>query len=57
MMETQTTQEAARLTPAGWAMMLVSLSFVWGLAIWCFRRVLTAPPDDHVVKPPDSLGG
>lgn len=31
------------LDEGGWAFMLLSLGFVWGLAIWCFRRVLTAP--------------
>lgn len=29
------------MTPAGWIFMIVSLTFVWGLVIWCFRRVLT----------------
>ena len=43
--------------PAGWVLMLVSLGVVWGGTFWCFHRVLTAPPEDHVVKPPDSLGG
>jgi hypothetical protein len=33
------------MTPAGWIFLVVSLTFVWGLAIWCFRKVLTAPPD------------
>lgn len=27
----------------GWIFMLVSLTFVWGLTFWCFRKVLTAP--------------
>ena len=45
------------MTTGGWVTMLLSLAFVWGLTFWCFRRVLTAPPEDHVVKPPDSLGG
>jgi hypothetical protein len=29
------------MTPAGWVFLLVSLGFVWGLAIWCFRKVFT----------------
>ncbi len=45
------------MKPLGWLVMVLSLVFVWGLTIWCFRKVLTAPPEDHVVKPPDSLGG
>lgn len=45
------------MTFLGMVFMVTSLAFVWGLAIWCYRKVLTAPPEDHVVKPPDSLGG
>ena len=45
------------MTFLGMVLMILSLAFVWGLAIWCYRRVLTAPPEDHIVKPPDSLGG
>lgn len=56
-MDAQSTTEATRLSAGGWALMIVSLAFVWTLVAWCFRRVLTAPADDHVVKPPDSLGG
>ena len=29
------------LTIAGWVLMISSLSFVWGLAIWCYRRALS----------------
>jgi len=29
------------MTPLGWIFLLASLSFVWGLAAWCFYRVLT----------------
>ncbi|MCY2960373.1 MAG: hypothetical protein NTY35_09425 [Planctomycetota bacterium] len=45
------------MTTLGMLFMIGSLAFVWGLTYWCFRKVLTAPADDHVVKPPDSLGG
>jgi|GEM_PF-695043 len=45
------------MTTLGLVFMILSLTFVWGLAIWCFKKVLTAPAVDHVVKPPDSLGG
>jgi hypothetical protein len=45
------------MTAGGWILMLVSLAVVWGLTFWCFYRVLTAPPEDQVVKPPYELGG
>jgi hypothetical protein len=45
------------MTAGGWVAMIASLAFVWGLTGWCFYRVLTAPPEDEVVKPPDILGG
>jgi hypothetical protein len=28
------------MTTGGWIFMTVSLVFVWGLAVWCYRRVL-----------------
>jgi hypothetical protein len=45
------------MSPLGWVFLLGSVGFVVILTVWCFYRVLTAPPEDHVVKPPDSLGG
>ena len=36
------------MTFLGWVFLLASLAFVWGLALWCFYRVLTTheePPD------------
>lgn len=45
------------MNAGGWIFLLVSTTAVWGLALWCFWKVLSAPPEDHVVKPPDSLGG
>lgn len=45
------------MTIGGIVFMLASLTFVWGLTVWCFYKVLTAPTEDQVVKPPDSLGG
>ena len=27
----------------GWVFMISSLAFVWGLMIWCFKKVLSAP--------------
>jgi len=32
------------MTPLGWIFMSASLAFVWGLAIWCYQKVLNAPP-------------
>ncbi len=43
------------MTPLGWIFLLLSLAFVWGLAGWCYVKVLTAPRE--IEKPPDSLGG
>ena len=45
------------MTPVGWMFLIVSVGFVVILTAWCFYRVLGGPPEDHVVKPPDSLGG
>lgn len=33
------------MTTGGWIMMTVSLVVVWGGAIWCYKKVLTAPPE------------
>lgn len=38
-------EAAVRLTTTGWIFMLSSLTFVWGLAFWCFRRVLAGPKE------------
>lgn len=36
------------MTTGGWIFMCSSLTFVWVLAAWCYRRVLTAPePTDQ----------
>lgn len=32
------------MTTLGWIFLTVSLTFVWGLAGYCYYRVLTAPP-------------
>jgi len=40
----------------GWISMLAALAFVWGLAIWCFYRVLTAPAEEDLTTPPVGLG-
>lgn len=43
------------MTPLGWTFMLASNAFVWGLTLWSFSKVLTAPRE--IELPPDSLGG
>ncbi|MBM4015514.1 MAG: hypothetical protein FJ293_11205 [Planctomycetes bacterium] len=35
--------KAQELSGAGIAFMTLSLLFVWGLALWCFKRVLSTP--------------
>lgn len=45
------------MTPLGWVFLLVSLTFVWGLTIWCFYRVLTLKDPETYEVPPASLGG
>jgi hypothetical protein len=37
----------------GWITMIISLTFVWGLTFWCFRRVLTSPQEE---KAPAGFG-
>ena len=29
------------MTIGGWIFMVLSLAFVWGLAFWCFRKILS----------------
>jgi len=31
------------VTPLGWIFMFASLGFVWGLTLWCYRKILAAP--------------
>ncbi len=33
------------MTIGGWIFLIASLSFVWGLVIWCFKRVLSFPEE------------
>lgn len=33
------------MTTAGTVFMILSLTFVWGLAIWCYRKILSGPKD------------
>lgn len=45
------------MNAGAWILMLVSLAFVWTLAIWCYVRVLRAPreslPDSSHDDGPD----
>jgi hypothetical protein len=43
------------MTTGGWIIMLISLGGVWGLAIWCYKTVLSAPQED-LTEPPAGLG-
>ena len=31
------------MTAGGWVFLFSSLGFVWGLTVWCYYKVLTAP--------------
>lgn len=33
------------MTTAGIVFMILSLLFVWGLAIWCYRKILSEPKE------------
>lgn len=44
------------MTPLGWLFLIVSLSFVWGLTGWCFKKVLTIKDPEHVREPTVGLG-
>lgn len=41
------------MTLAGWFTMSVSLICVWGLVIWCYRRILQSPQKE---KAPPGFG-
>jgi len=43
------------MTIGGWIFLLVSLAFVWGLAIFCYIRVMKGGKAIEV--PPASVGG
>jgi hypothetical protein len=44
------------MTALGWIFLLTSVGFVWGLTIWCFKKVLSIK-EEGFVEPPDMLGG
>ena len=33
------------MTFLGWVFLVTSITFVWGLTIWCFKRVLSFPEE------------
>ena len=35
------------MTVGGWILLVLSLSFVWGLAGWCYWKILTGPSPDE----------
>jgi hypothetical protein len=37
------------MTPLGWVFLIVSLTFVWGLMIWSFAKVLSLPAEEREV--------
>ncbi|HWP04038.1 MAG TPA: hypothetical protein VNL96_11320 [Gemmatimonadaceae bacterium] len=41
------------MTVGGWITMIASLAFVWGLTVWCFRKVLETPQEE---KAPPGFG-
>jgi hypothetical protein len=49
-----TTEEVARVTLAGWLLMIGSVGFVLGLTAFCFLRVIRSPaPGEHLHAPLD----
>lgn len=42
------------MTIAGWIFLTLSLTFVCGLALWCFYRVLTLPVREGAGRRPKS---
>lgn len=41
--------QAEPLNALGWIFMVGSAIFVWGLTLWCFKKVLSGP------EPPDEV--
>ncbi|HEU4364250.1 MAG TPA: hypothetical protein VFT13_02175 [Candidatus Krumholzibacteria bacterium] len=36
------------MKPLGWISLIMSLAFVWGLAGWCYYKILTVKHHDTV---------
>jgi len=41
------------MRPGGWLTLILSTALVWSLALWCYYRVFTAPPEEITPEPPD----
>jgi hypothetical protein len=39
-------EKAQALSPLGWTFMIVSVTFVAVLMFWCFKKVLSLPPEE-----------
>ena len=37
--------ENTTLTVGGWILLVCSLTFVWGLAGWCYYKILSGPDE------------
>lgn len=35
------------MTIGGWILLVGSLTFVWGLAIWCYAKILSTPDNSR----------
>ncbi|HET9275990.1 MAG TPA: hypothetical protein VFN96_07965 [Gemmatimonadales bacterium] len=44
------------MTTGGWIIMSLALLFVWGLTIWCYKTVLSQPPEEDLTEPPVGMG-
>jgi len=44
------TRWSNKMKPLGWVFLISSLTFVWGLTLWCFSKVLSSKE-----KPPESV--
>lgn len=44
------------MTTLGWIFLIASLTFVWGLTGWCFRKVLTIKDPENLAEPPAGFG-
>lgn len=37
------------MTPGGWIFLMLSVGFVWSLAIWCYAMILSPEPSEEDV--------
>jgi hypothetical protein len=45
-MQPETVETVRTLEPLGWILMILSVGFVTILVTWCFRKVLSLPPEE-----------